>query len=337
MRAALDGYFLFSNHCFMKLDNSQLDNFINSIKLHRDDMSKYRDQIENLRDRLKAKIKDDTNTRMRVSRFLIAGSWKKHTILRPKGEHPVDVDLVLFVEGDDTLKSDVNKLHDYVVQYLREIYPTKDVGDVEAEGKTKAIKIKFIGTGLEVDIVPVVPDKTSTYVWQPERGGGGRFITSIDKQLGANLAWRKQNASYTAIVRALKWWRNRQQLKPGLTSFTIELIAAYLDDTYGCETNIEEGLIRFFQFVSGRSFPVIKFSGAINEVPSFTNPVFVADPTNNENNAASKLDNDAWQQVVEAANTAFEGLCIAQSCPTLGATTEEWTELFGPSFTIEEI
>jgi len=320
----------------MKLDNTQLSNFINRIKLHRDDMGKYRNQIENLRDRLKAKIKDDTSTGMRVSRFLIAGSWKKHTILRPKGEHSVDVDLVLFVEGDDTLKSDVNKLHDYVVQYLREIYPTKDVGDVEAEGKTKAIKIKFIGTGLEVDIVPVVPDTPSTYVWQPERGGGGRFITSIDKQLGANIEWRKQNASYTAIVRALKWWRNRQQLKPGLTSFTIELIAAYLDDTYGCETSIEEGLIRFFQFVSGRSFPVIKFPLAINEVPRFTNPVFVADPTNNENNAASKMDNDAWKQVVEAANTAFEGLCIAQSSTTLSATTEEWTELFGPSFSIEE-
>lgn len=273
---------------------------------------------------------------MKVTRFVIAGSWKKHTVLRPKGEHPVDVDLVLFVAGDDTLKSDVDKLHDYVAQYLREIYPTKDEGDVEAEGKTKAIKIKFVGTGLEVDIVPVVPDTPSTYVWQPERGGGGRFITSIDKQLDANLKARKQNPSYTSIVRALKWWRNRQGLKPGLTSFTIELIAAYLDDTYGAETNIEEGLIRFFQFVSGRNFPVITFPSAINSVPRFTNPVFIADPTNNENNAASKMDNDAWAAVVKAADTAFDGLNIAQSCPTLGATTEEWTELFGPSFTIEE-
>lgn len=320
----------------MRLNNSQLGNFISRIKLHRNGMHKYRSQVETLRDRLEAKIKNDTSNGMRVSRVLIAGSWKKHTILQPKGEDSVDVDLVLFVEGDDELKRDVNKLHDYVVQYLREIYPTKDEGDVEAEGKTKAIKIKFIKTGLEVDIVPVVPDTLSTYVWQPERGGGGRFITSIDNQLDANLEWRRRNASYTAIVRALKWWRNRQQLKPGLTSFTIELIAAYLDDNYGPQTNIEEGLIRFFQFVSGRSFPVITFSGAINQVPRFTNPVFVADPTNNENNAASKLDNDVWKQVVEAANTAFEGLCIAQSSPTLGATTDEWTELFGPSFTIEE-
>ncbi|MGI4761971.1 MAG: CBASS oligonucleotide cyclase [Janthinobacterium lividum] len=320
----------------MKLDNVQLGNFINRIRLHRDNMGKYRTQIENLRDRLKTKIKDDTSTGMKVTRFLIAGSWKKHTILRPKGEHPVDVDLVLFVDGDDSLKSDINKLHDYVVKYLLEIYPTKDVGDVEAEGKTKAIKIKFKSTGLEVDIVPVVPDTPSTYMWQPERGGGGRFITSIDKQLDVALQSRKQNASYTSIVRALKWWRNRQGLKPGLTSFTIELIASHLDDTYGRETSIEEGIIRFFQFVSGRSFPVITFPTAINKVPSFTNPVFIADPTNNENNAASKLGNSEWDTVVKAADVAFEALSIAQSCTTMGATTDEWTEVFGPSFNIEE-
>lgn len=320
----------------MKLDNSQLNNFIKRIRLHGDDMGKYRDQIGNLRDRLTSKIKDDTSTGMKVTRFLIAGSWKKHTILRPKGEHPVDVDLVLFVEGDDTLKSDINKLHDYVVKYLLEIYPTKDIGDVEAEGKTKAIKIKFVGTGLEVDIVPVVPDTPSTYVWQPERGGGGRFITSIDKQLAANLQSRKQNGSYTAIVRALKWWRNRQGLKPELTSFTIELIASYLDDTYGYETCIEDGIIRFFQFVSGRDFPVITFPTAINKVPRFTNPVFIADPTNNENNAANKIDKDAWDRVVKAADTSFEGLIIAQSSRTMGATTDEWSEVFGPSFNIEE-
>ncbi len=320
----------------MKLDNAQLGNFINRIKLHRDDMGKYKDQIGNLRDRLKAKIKDDTSTGMKVTRFLIAGSWKKHTVLRPKGEHPVDVDLVLFVGGDDSLKSDVGKLHDYVVKYLLEIYPTKDVGDVEAEGKTKAIKIVFKGTGLEVDIVPVVPDTPSTYVWQPERGGGGRFITSVDKQLDENLRARKQNASYTSIVRALKWWRNRQGLKPELTSFTIELIASYLDDTYGSQPGIEEGIIRFFQFVSGRDFPVITFPAAINTVPRFTNPVFVADPTNNENNAASKIDNDAWARVVKAADEAFEGLSIAQSSRTMGATTEEWEAVFGPSFNIEE-
>ena len=40
---------------------------------------------------------------------------------------------------------------------------------------------------------------------------------------------RKNNHSYTAIVRTLKWWRNYKELnptddEPGLCSFAIELI-----------------------------------------------------------------------------------------------------------------
>jgi hypothetical protein len=70
-------------------------------------------------------------------------------------------------------------------------------------------------------------------------------------------------------------------------------------------------------------------------VPRFTNPVFIADPTNNENNAASKMDNDAWARVVKAADEAFEGLSIGQSSRTMGGTTEEWEAVFGPSFNIE--
>jgi hypothetical protein len=208
----------------MELTNIQLKNFIDRIRLSPDAMPKYRTQITNLRDKLQAKIDADENTGLKVTRFIIAGSWKKHTVLRPKGEHPVDVDLVLFVSGNESLQADVNKLHDFVVQYLREIYPTKEVGDVEAEGKTKAIRIIFKGSGLEVDIVPVVPlPKPATYVWQPERGGSGQYITSIDGQLNHAAAARKRSPLYTSVVRALKYWRNHQELKPELTSFAIEL------------------------------------------------------------------------------------------------------------------
>ena len=109
----------------MILTNPQLTNFINRIKLQSSDMPKYRTQLANLRDKLEAKIKNDGETGVRVTRSIIAGSWKKRTVLRASGDHPIDVDLVLFVEGDDSFKEDVTKLHDFVVQYLREIYPTK--------------------------------------------------------------------------------------------------------------------------------------------------------------------------------------------------------------------
>lgn len=322
----------------MELANSELSNFVKRIKLAADAMPKYRTQMNTLRDRLQGKINNDTSTGIKVTRFIIAGSWKKHTVLKPKGDHPVDVDLVLFVTGDDSLKDDVDKLHDFVVKYLRGMYPNKEEGDVEAEGQTKAIRIIFRGTGLEVDIVPVVPlSMPATYVWQPQRGGGGRYTTSVDKQLAHAAAARARNANYTAVVRMLKYWRNFQELKPELTSFSIELIVDYLDANRGVLTSIEESLIRFFSFLSGRTFPIINFPGAINQVgsTSLTNPIWIADPTNNENNAGGKITAASWPEAKEKALEAFELLNIAQSKADKGGTLATWREVFGPSFTID--
>jgi hypothetical protein len=329
----------------MRLTNGQLQNFITRIKLRRDDMPKYRDQINNLREKLEEKIKNDKRTGLKVTRFIIAGSWKKRTILRPTGEHPIDVDLVLYVEGDENLQNDLKKLHDFVVEYLSEIYPTKDINrDVDAEGNTKSIKIKFTGSGLEVDIVPVVPLPTpKEYVVQPQRGGGGKkYVTSVTKQLSFAEDRRAQNPSFTSIVRAVKWWRNYKELKPvddeaGISSFTIELIVSHLEITKGRSESIEDGLIRFFKFVSDPNFPVISFKDAIGKVAAFSTPIFVADPTNNENNAAKKLDEPTWKEVKAEANDAFESLCIAQSKNFEGETIEEWKRVFGSSFNIEPV
>lgn len=329
----------------MELTNTQLQNFIKRIKLRQENMPKYREQINNLREKLKAKIKDDNRTGIKVTKFLIAGSWKKRTILRPTGDNPIDVDLVLFVEGDESLKDDLKKLHDFVVQYLEEIYPQKDITrDVDAEGNTKSITIRFSGTGLEVDIVPVVPmTSPKDYVWQPQRGGGGkRYITSVTKQLEFAKERKDKNSSFTSIVRAIKWWRNYKELKPtndesGLSSYSIELIVAYLDITKGIQENIEEGIIRFFQFVSTASFPVIKFANAINNVPTFDTPVFIADSTNNENNAAKKMTVDKWNEIVREAKDAFDSLNIAQSKNFEGETIEEWKRVFGPTFNITDL
>ncbi len=301
-------------------------------------MLKYHEQINNLIEKLEDKIKDDDSTGTKVTRVLRTGSWKKRTILRPTGDNPIDIDLVFFIEGDESLSDDIGKLHDFIVDYLEDIYPNKDIlRDVDAEGKAKSIKIKFSGTGLEVDIVPVVPlNKPPKYVWQPERGGGGRYTTSVDLQLEVAKDRKDNNGSLTSIVRALKWWRNYKELDETLSSFAIELICSHLDLIKGIETNIEEGIIRFLTFVSSGEMKEITFNGAINSVPSYTTAVYVADPTNNENNVTKKMTENDWDEIMKEANDAFETLSIAQSIDAEGATTEEWKRVFGPSFNIKE-
>ena len=326
----------------MKLRNNELAHFVNKIKLQRDNMPKYRDQLNNLKSRLENKIKDDDSNGLKVTKYLLAGSWKKHTILKATGDNPIDIDLVLFVTGNDNIQNDLKKLHDYLVEYLQEIYPTKDIHrDVDAEGNTKSITIRFKSSGLEVDIVPVVPlSEPENYVWQPQRGGGGKYLTSIKNHLDFSLNLRKANPSYTSIVRILKSWKNYKELKPygnegGISSYAIELIVAFLDKTKGVESNIEEALIRFFQFVSEPTFPEIHFSHAIYSIPYYNTPIYIADDTNNENNAARKINNSKWEEIREEANEAFDTLNLAQERNNEGDTISDWKIVFGPTFNIK--
>jgi hypothetical protein len=326
----------------MKLNDNELGHFVDKIKLQNENMSKYRDQINNLKAKLEDKIKNDQSTGIKVSKYLLAGSWKKRTILKATGDNPIDIDLVLFVTGDDNLQNDLKRVHDYIVKYLKEIYPTKDIpNDVDAEGNTKSITIRFSGSGLEVDIVPVVPlSSPENYVWQPQRGGGGKYITSVEKHLDFSLSLRQANPSYTSIVRALKWWKNYKELKPfenegGISSYAIELIVGYLDTNKGVEINIEEGIIRFFQFISESTFPNISFSHAINKIPYYDTAIYIADDTNNENNAAKKINNSKWNEIKEEAAEAFDILNLAQDRNNEGDTINEWKSVFGPTFNIK--
>lgn len=326
----------------MKLKNNQLLHFVDKIKLQKDNMQKYRDQINNLKEKLEDKIKNDERNGLKVTKYLLAGSWKKHTILKPTGDNPIDIDLVLFVSGDENIQDDLKKLHDFIVIYLQEIYPQKDIKrDVDAEENTKSITIRFSGSGLEVDIVPVVPlSSPENYVWQPQKGGGGKYLTSIENHLNFSLQLRKNNPNYTAIVRVLKWWKNEKELNPyedegGISSFAIELIVAYLDIVEGVETNIEEAIIRFFQFVSSTKFPDIKFDHAINRIPYYSTPVYIADDTNNENNAAKKIDTSKWNEIFEEAEEAFDTLNLAQDRNFEADTINEWKSVFGPTFNIK--
>lgn len=82
----------------MKLSNSPLHLLVDKIRLIPRNMQKYREQIEDLKIKLDSKIKNDRRTGLKVTKYVIAGSWKKYTILRPTGNNPIYIDLRLLSE-----------------------------------------------------------------------------------------------------------------------------------------------------------------------------------------------------------------------------------------------
>lgn len=109
-----------------------------------------------------------------------------------------------------------------------------------------------------------------------------------------------------------------------------------MDENYGIQENIEEGIIRFFQFVSNPSFPIIEFTDSINSIPdSYDSPIYIADNTNKENNIVKRLDKSKWDEIIEEAEDAFDTLNIAESKNNKGDTIQEWKRVFGPTFNLD--
>ncbi|MFZ5480472.1 MAG: CBASS oligonucleotide cyclase [Myxococcota bacterium] len=315
----------------MKLNNTQLLNYVARIRLTQAMKNTYARQIDDLVSELCGAI--DEHTDMRVTRVLRAGSWKKGTALRPRAEHPLDIDLVFFLDLEESSAAEVSVLHDTLLAFLKAAYPNKSEDDFK--GGQKTVGLVFRGSGLMADLVPVVPLKSDpAYVWQPSiEPGGGRFVTSVERQLEFVQQRKAANPAYSATVRMLKAWKARKELE--VSSFAIELTLAHLDLTRGTATNIEDAALRAFEYLCRSTFPPILFPGAIGMATDEPGPAYVADPTNNANNVLKRLDAAEWARVREAALAAWEALSFAQSKASQAETLELWKEVFGPRFNIE--
>ena len=314
----------------MEYTNQQLTNYVNRIKLTQEKKSSYAQQIDSLKDNVLNAVNGMENTKvMKVRR---AGSWKKGTALAPKGDYPLDIDMVFYLDIEDDASFDAEDLRDEIIGVLCEAYPNKKRSDFTDGQKT--IGVVFRGSGLEVDIVPFIPEKgNTTYGRQPRKKlNSGEFKTSVDKQLDFISKVKGKCSNFTSIVRLLKSWRNYQELK--LSSFPIELAVAHLiGDGKISTSSINRAIITFFEFF-GNGNPVrVYFPDAIGQIAA-NNP-WIADPTNNENNTV-RLSDSEWNEVIAVAERGFETISYAQTVKEDGKTLNLWKEVFGPSFNVQE-
>lgn len=315
----------------MPLTNTQLLWYdSNVLRLTQQKRTEYHEQVDRLIKELRKHV--ENREELTVTKVVKAGSFAKYTILRKTNDDPVDVDVVFYITGKDVNHETFAKLSDTIYELLIKIYPTKKVEDFEIQ--RRAATVTFIGTGLAVDIVPVLQDPMrADYGWQFDIQDGSKSETCAPCSIKFVADRKNTDPHFRTLVRLGKRWKNHH--KPaGLKSFHIELIMAHLLEKHGTGGSIEKrfrhfllyiaqsGLEDRIDFVENRSSPAVKFN----------DPVVIVDPVNNRNNAASRITEAERLDIKQIANQSWEDAVLASEEDDV----ELWKEVFGPRFKVED-
>lgn len=314
----------------MPLNNTQLRYYdSNVVRLPADKRKEYHAQVDRLIDELSRNIRD--RTEIKITKVVKAGSFAKYTILRKTAVDPVDVDVVFYISGRDAGVETLNSLNDLIYELLIKIYPTKSVEDFEIQ--RKAATVTFVGTGLSVDIVPVIEDANRQgYGWQFDIRDGSKNQTCAPCQIKFVRDRKAQDKDFRTLVRLAKKWRNHAGIKP-LKSFTIELIMAHLLAIQGAQGSIEQRFRNFLLYIAQSELKdEIRFPENVAPFTTFIDPVVILDPVYSLNNVASRISEAERKEIVAAAKDAWEAANFASA----ENDNEEWKEIFGPRFKTED-
>lgn len=312
----------------MPLTNTQIKYYdSNVLRLPKDKRETYNAQV----DRLIAALKDSLKKqdKITIKKVVKAGSFAKHTILRPNAQNPADVDVVFYISGQKVDEETFATLSQKIYDALINLYPNKSVEDFEIQ--RKAAKVTFVGTGLEIDIVPVIenPNKEN-YGWQFDRIDGSKTETCAPCQVSFVKVRKDEDPDFRTLVRLAKRWRTWKEVP--LKSFHIELIMAHVLGLKGKTGSLEKRFRDFLLYIADSGLKdVIKFPEN-KQVPDFSDTVVIIDPVCDTNNVASRITEEERQEIVQLAEESWETAHFA----SVEDDFEIWKELFGKGFKVEE-
>lgn len=306
---------------------------INRVNLPSDKAKEYRAQAKRLRDRLTTYLSEHPDFVLR--KLIISGSLAKGTALRSIN----DIDIGCYVSGSSA-PSDIQDLLDYLAEKIRKAFPNFSPEQVEPQ--TYSVKVSFQGTGLDVDIVPIIYyDDPQWYGDLVSQDDGSFLKTSIPLHLEFIRARKsKNNTHFAQVIRLAKYWvRNMKQEKPEFRfkSFMVELVFAKLADRGQNFSDYPEALQSFFTYIAQTDLrEQISFSDyyPVSDIGVFTEPVKMIDPVNSENNAAKLYTNSQADVIVDAALDAGDAIDSALAAPTKETTIYYWQKVFGSSFQV---
>lgn len=186
----------------MALTNTELRYYdSNVLRLPADKRKEYHAQVDRLIDELRKIVK--YKTEIKITKVVNTGSFAKFTILHKTNYDRVDVDVMFCISSRDASKETLDSLSGTIYDLLIKIYPNKSVEDFEIQHK--AATVTFVGTGLSVDIVPVIDDESRRgYGWQFNIHDGSKIPTCAPCQIQFVRDRKNQDGDFRTLVRMAK-------------------------------------------------------------------------------------------------------------------------------------
>ena len=303
------------------------------VNLPKEKAKEYRAQARRLREKLDSYLKEHPD--FTLKKMLLSGSLAKGTALRSLN----DIDLACYISGADA-PGDVAELLNYLVECLRKAFPNFSPDQVQA--KTYSVTVSFRGSGLDVDVVPILYDGDPDWYGRLVSQDDGSYLeTNIPLHLEfSDKRKQAQEQHFSQVVRLVKFWagnikRERHDFR--FKSFMIEMILSHLCDQGLDFSDYPEALQHFFTYVAHTNMrEKIVFTDyyPASAVGSFSEPVQIIDPVNAENNVSRLYTTSQADAIVDAALDAGDAIDAALAAPTKQETIRYWRRVFGSSFQV---
>ncbi|MDX6309886.1 MAG: hypothetical protein QOI06_2932 [Nocardioidaceae bacterium] len=293
----------------------------------------YRDQVNRLRERLEAKIRADPA--FDLVKMLHCGSVAKGTALKTVN----DLDVAVYVRSGSAPVED-KELLPWLADRLADANPNMKPSQFEPQDH--CVKVSFAGSGLDVDVAPVLHEGDANDCgYLVRKYTGERVLTSVSLHL-AFIRKRKDDYGddFKQLIRLTKWWRRTERQNSDddfrFKSFMIELIWAHLADGDLNLGDYPEAMRAFFTYLvktelSERIFFTDNYKAA--DLPAASGqPIEIFDPVNPNNNVAINYEAFDRKAIVEAAHRALDAIGEAQFATTKSEAVAAWRDVLGPSF-----
>lgn len=303
------------------------------VNLPKDWADEYRAQAARVRDKVTRYL--DEHPDFTLKKILLSGSLAKGTALKNLN----DIDMACYIACSDA-PSDIKALLEYLADKLRKAFPNMNPDQVQP--KTYSVTISFRGSGLDVDVVPIIYDNDPDWYGKLISQDDGSFLdTCIPRHLEF-IRTRKstQPIHFAQVIRLAKQWVKNVKIERAnfkFKSFMVELVMAKLLDDGKNFSDYPEALQSFFTYIATSDLcELIAFRDYFpkSKVASFSERVKIIDPVNPKNNAAKFYTISQADAIVDAALDAGDAIDSALAATTKERTIYYWQKVFGPSFQI---